>query len=92
MAIGIYFHPESMSKEQYEEIHRRLEAAGASAPKGRSFHSGFQVAGGNIHVYDVWDSQEDFEAFGPTLMPILADVGVDPGEPSISPIVRTIVG
>jgi hypothetical protein len=26
-------------------------------------------------VYDVWDSQEDFDAFGQTLMPILAELG-----------------
>jgi hypothetical protein len=30
-------------------------------------------------VYDVWDSPESFRAFGEVLMPILADLGVDPG-------------
>jgi hypothetical protein len=32
-------------------------------------------------VYQVWESPESFEAFGATLMPILAVVGIDPGKP-----------
>jgi hypothetical protein len=31
----------------------------------------------------LWESPEKFEAFGATLMPALAEIGVDPGEPSI---------
>ena len=31
----------------------------------------------------VWDSMEQFNAFAARLMPILADVGVDPGEPEV---------
>ena len=30
-------------------------------------------------VYDVWESPEAFATFGETLMPILTDIGVDPG-------------
>ena len=37
-------------------------------------------------VYDVWDSQADFDAFGQTLMPILSELGVDPGQPDVMPI------
>ena len=36
-------------------------------------------------VYDIWDSPESFQAFGQVLMPILADVGVDPGQPAVLP-------
>lgn len=36
-----------------------------------------------LMVFDIWDSPEAFEAFGVTLMPILAEVGVDPGEPMV---------
>jgi hypothetical protein len=31
----------------------------------------------------VWDSLEKFQAFGEKLMPILAEVGIDPGTPEI---------
>jgi hypothetical protein len=37
-------------------------------------------------VYDVWDSAESFEKFGETLMPILAQIGLDPGQPEIMPL------
>ena len=91
MALGIYFHPESMSTEAYDRVTRRLEEAGQGSPAGRSYHCSFTVGGG-LHVFDVWDSQEDFERFGQTLMPILQEEGIDVGEPDISPIHNTIVG
>ena len=37
-------------------------------------------------VYEVWESQAAFEAFGPTLMPILAGAGIDPGTPDVMPL------
>ena len=85
MAIAIYFHPEAMSATQYDEVMTRLEAAGSAKPKGRSHHSTFGSED-HLMVYDIWDSQEDFDAFGQTLMPILADVGVDPGQPDVMPV------
>ena len=91
MALGIYFSPPSMTPAQYDECIKQLDAAGASAPAGRLYHVGFAV-GGNIHVFDVWDSMESFEQFGQTLMPILAGIGADPGQPSISEVHNIIQG
>jgi hypothetical protein len=34
-------------------------------------------------VYQVWESPETFEAFGAALVPVLTEVGIDPGAPSI---------
>ncbi len=39
-------------------------------------------------VYQVWETTESFEAFGATLMPILVELGIDPGEPSIMALHR----
>jgi hypothetical protein len=39
-------------------------------------------------VYDIWESQETFDAFGATLMPILGELGIDPGQPAAMPIQR----
>ena len=89
MAIAVYFNPESMGKADYEEAVARLEKAGAGNPKGRSHHSCFGPDE-KLMVFDVWDSPEDFEAFGATLMPILAEIGLDPGEPAIMPVVNII--
>ena len=91
MALGFYFAAKSFSPEQYDETDRRLEAAGAGAPAGRSYHCAFAAGPGGLHIFDVWDSQESFDKFGETLMPILSDVGVDPGEPMVAEIYNVIV-
>ena len=91
MAIGIYFHPASMNAQQYDEAMRRLDAAGVGKPKGRIFHSCFGE-GASLSVYDVWESQADFDAFGQKLMPILAEIGLDPGTPDIVPMHNMLMG
>jgi hypothetical protein len=85
MAFGVYFAVQGMTAEKYHEVHDALAAAGQSEPAGRSFHAGFHMGDG-IHVFDVWESMEDFGAFGEHLMPILAERGIDPGEPQIAEI------
>jgi hypothetical protein len=82
MPIAIYFNPQSMSAAQYDKIMQKLDAAGQSKPKGRSHHSAFGPDD-HLMVYDVWDSQADFDAFGQVLMPILGEVGVDVGQPDV---------
>jgi hypothetical protein len=91
MAYGFYFSPQSFSKEQYGEVLTKLEAAGAGAPAGRSYHCAFEGPGG-LHVFDVWDSQEAFDKFGEPLVPIMAEVGTDPGEPQVAEIHNVITG
>lgn len=91
MAHGYYFHPESMTAAQYDRVMQKLEQAGQGRPLGRSYHSAFQV-GDSIHVFDVWESKEQFEEFGKTLMPILQEEGIDPGQPDVSPIHNVITG
>jgi hypothetical protein len=34
---------------------------------------------------------EDFQAFGQTLMPILKELGVDPGQPDVQPVHNVIL-
>jgi hypothetical protein len=91
MALCFYFASKSFSAAQYDDAITRLDAAGAGSPPGRSYHCAFS-AGPNVHVFDVWDSQEAFEKFGETLMPILGELGVDPGEPMVAEIHNVITG
>jgi hypothetical protein len=91
MALGFYFAPQSFSTEQYDEVIRRLEAAGQGSPPGRLYHFAFSGSGG-LDVFDVWDSQESFEKFGETLIPIMQELGTDPGEPQVAEIYNVIVG
>jgi hypothetical protein len=92
MAIGVYFPFQSLSTDQYEEVVRKLEASGAGAPPGRSYHCAFSAGNGLLHVFDVWDSQETFDSFGETLVPMLAEVGVDPAKPQIAHVHNLLVG
>jgi hypothetical protein len=91
MALGFYFQPSGFTQDKYDEAISKLEAAGAGAPEGRSYHVALET-NGEIQVFDVWESQEAFEAFGATLMPIMASVGADPGEPMVSRVHNLIKG
>jgi hypothetical protein len=91
MALGLYFTPAGFTPEIYDDTLRRLEAAGAGSPAGRIYHVALESEG-LIQVFDVWESQESFEAFGATLLPIMANLGVDPGAPSVAPVHNIIEG
>ncbi len=89
--IAILFDVIGMSEEKFAEVHARLGAAGQAAPDGRVDHIGYLV-GDQVKVVDVWESAEKFEAFGAVLIPILHELGIDPGEPQISPVALHQVG
>jgi hypothetical protein len=91
MALSFYFTPSSFTPAVYDEAISKLEAAGAGAPAGRLYHVALETDG-KIQVFDIWDSQESFEAFGATLLPIMAAVGADPGQPQVSPVHNIIKG
>ena len=85
MAIATYFHPKSLSAAQYDEAISALGAAGAANPAGRLHHSCFGPDG-DLMVFEVWESQQAFENYGPVLMPILEKAGIDPGTPDVMPV------
>src|SRR6202163_2824525 len=89
MAIGIYFTPPAMSAAKYDECIKALKKAGAGNPAGRSYHAAFAPKD-KLMVFDVWTSQAAFDRFGKTLMPILQELGVEPGQPSVMAIHRVI--
>ena len=82
MAVAFLSTPASMTAEQYDRIIKQLEASGAGAPLGRRFHACFGP-GDHLMVFDVWDSVEEFQAFGTTIIPILAKEQIEmaPAEP-----------
>jgi hypothetical protein len=91
MALGFYFTPAGFTPEKYDEAISQLAAAGAGAPEGRSYHIALE-SDGAIQVFDIWESQEAFEAFGSTLLPIMSGLGVDPGAPMVAPVRNVIAG
>jgi hypothetical protein len=91
MAIGFYFRHEGFTPDTYDQAIKALDAAGLSAPDGRTQHYALE-SGGEIQVFDIWESQEKFEAFGATLIPILTDLGVTLGEPMAATVHNEIRG
>jgi hypothetical protein len=82
MAVAVLSAPVSMTAEQYDRVIKQLDLAGAGDPPGRRFHA-CVGQGDHLMVFDVWDSADEFEAFGETLMPILAREHIElaPTEP-----------
>ena len=94
IALGFYFTPSGFTRDKYDEAVGKLEAAGAGAPEGRSYHVALET-NGEIQVFDIWESQEAFEAFeafGATLVPIMTGLGADPGEPMVARVHNVIKG
>jgi len=89
MALGIYFALTGMTAEKYSECTVRLKQAGAAHPPGRSYHAAFGPSD-KLMVFDVWSSQAAFDKFGKTLMPILQELGIEPGQPSVAEIHKVV--
>jgi quinol monooxygenase YgiN len=74
---------QDVTAEKYDETLPLIEASGEFPPDGLEYHVAFS-AGGSFRVSEIWDSMEQFEAFGQRLMPILAANGVElAGPPEI---------
>jgi hypothetical protein len=91
MATSYFFQPGGFTPEVYDTVLKQLEDAGAGAPEGRTFHCAIEV-GGMIQVFDIWESEEAFNAFGATLVPIMTGAGADPGQPMVAPVHNIIKG
>ena len=91
MSFVLTFTPSGMTAAKYNECIEKLNTAGAGSPKGRSYHVCYGDPN-NVQVTDVWESMEDFQAFGATLIPILQSLSVDPGQPTPQEVQNIIVG
>jgi len=62
---------------------RRLKESGEMPADGFDYHVAFHSES-QLLVSEVWDSREQFEAFGQRVMPLLADVALEhSGQPQI---------
>ena len=91
MSIVVRHSPVSLTTATYDSTIRTLEAAGGAwPPDGLDYHICFG-ADGSLHVSEIWDSKEQFEAFGERLMPILADAGIEfSGPPEVFEVHNSI--
>jgi hypothetical protein len=80
MSVLARWTPASLTREKYDEATNRLEQSGDWPPDGLDIHVLFGPEG-DLRVSEIWDSREQIDAFGEKLMPVLSDVGIEPGEP-----------
>lgn len=73
-----------MSKSDYERIIGDLEASGVGEPAGRSFHAAY--GDDEVHVFEVWDSKDQFQAHSEHFFAALQGAGVDAGIVSVGSV------
>jgi hypothetical protein len=91
MALGFYFTHGGFTPDIYDKVIKQLVDAGAGAPKGRTLHVALE-SDGEIQVFDMWESQKDFEKFGETLIPLLAQAGITLNDPMVAQVHNVIEG
>ncbi len=84
--IAVYVQPESLTIEQYNKARAGLEASGANI-EGRKHHSCFGEDG-QLMVFEIWESQEQYDAFLHYLRPVLQENGISPKNQDIMSVVN----
>jgi hypothetical protein len=79
--VLVRFAPASLTAEQYDHVVAKLDAAASPPPKATIARSA--PVGGQLQGQHGLNSQAQLDAFGARLGPILAELGIDPGEPEI---------
>ncbi len=84
MSIVVRYKPVALTAEKYDATNRRLEEAGLQwPPDGLDYHVCFGEDG-SLNVSEIWDSREQWQAFGEQLMPVLSAGGIEfSGEPDV---------
>ena len=82
MSLVIRFSPPSLTAEQYDTVVQRMYDEGILPADGLDYELCFGEPG-HLKVSQVWDSQEQMDAFGAKLMPILNEFGIEPGQPEV---------
>lgn len=85
MSILVRYTPTGLTAAQYDAVDAKIQALEEWPPDGLKLHVCFGEEG-NLNVSEIWDSQEQWQAFGEHLMPVLAESGIDAGEPALIPI------
>jgi hypothetical protein len=83
MSIVVRYNPPSLTTEQYDEADRLLREAGVEPlADGLEYRVCFGSEG-NLRVSEIWDSREQFEAYGKRLnvVPVMADIPFESGGP-----------
>lgn len=87
--IVVYFNIPHLTVEQYDNLLRESEPIRNSKYPGLLFHVA-APDGKGMFVCDIWESEEQFNAFGEMILPLLAKHGGTPALPTIHHIHNVI--
>jgi hypothetical protein len=76
MSIVVRFKPANLTAQKYDASHPKVEEAGFP-PEGLDYHVCFGTDPDHLTVSEIWDSREQLNAWAETLMPILAEFGIE---------------
>jgi len=83
--------PKEDAREAYLSSWERLDERGARHPTGRLSHTAWLV-GDVLHVVDVWESQEELNAFMPVVGQVMEGAGmVLDGQPEVGELLNVVV-
>ena len=82
---GLQFNFPNISLQQYDGVWDGLRASGNAHPRGLISHVGAATPDGGLLVVDVWESEEAFNEFGKTLLPLIARQNISMVSPKIFP-------
>ncbi len=84
MSIVVRYPVVGLTRQQYDEVSRRMEEAGAWPPDGLQLHVLFGTEG-DLKVSEIWESPEQLTAFREKILPVLDEVGVQGagGDPEV---------
>jgi hypothetical protein len=83
MSIVVRFSPKSLTAETYDKVLGQVQGSGDWPPDGLDYHVCFG-SDGDLKVSEIWDSREQFDAFGERLGPILEEAGIElSGDPDV---------
>ena len=82
--VAVRICPDHMSKEDYDRVIGELEASGLSEPDGRLYHAAYGED--KVHMFEIWRSQDDFDAHRDRMLAALQGVGLDTGSVDVHPL------
>lgn len=82
MPVAVHICPHQMSREDYQTVIGELEKTGVK--EGRLYHAAYGED--SVQMFEVWQSEDDFEAHRGTLFDVLDGVGVNVDRVDVHPL------
>lgn len=84
MPVAVHICPDQMSKDDYKRVIGDLEKDGVHEPEGRLYHAAYGED--PVQMFEVWRSQEDFDAHSDKLFATLQGAGVNVDRVDVHPL------